>query len=163
MCSVRGVGSDFFSLDAQKFKQFTTFLDTPPNSNPGLERLMAIKILWDAAPVETGIFGQIRLFFFEKAWCVRKRLDSCRVSTWCPPCRLCTGPVLSPIITVFRGALQRLLSLPGVRLGNLSLQRRSSTISKCGELFYAPSSCQWFNTSWFWSHHERTPEEPRSR
>jgi uncharacterized protein (DUF1778 family) len=38
----------FFSLDADKFKQFTRLLDAPPARNPGLERLMAIKAPWDA-------------------------------------------------------------------------------------------------------------------
>ena len=36
----------FFSLDADKFKQFTAMLDAPPGSNPGLERLMAVKAPW---------------------------------------------------------------------------------------------------------------------
>jgi uncharacterized protein (DUF1778 family) len=35
----------FFSLDTEKFKQFTAMLDAPP-SNPGLERLMAVKAPW---------------------------------------------------------------------------------------------------------------------
>ena len=41
----------FFSLDADKFKQFTALLDAPPGPNPGLERLMAVKAPWsgDAA------------------------------------------------------------------------------------------------------------------
>lgn len=37
----------FFSLDADKFKQFTAMLDAPPGHNPGLERLMAVKTPWD--------------------------------------------------------------------------------------------------------------------
>lgn len=36
----------FFSLDADKFKQFTAMLDAPPGPNPGLERLMAVKTPW---------------------------------------------------------------------------------------------------------------------
>ena len=36
----------FFSLDADKFKQFTAMLDAPPGLNPGLERLMAVKAPW---------------------------------------------------------------------------------------------------------------------
>jgi len=36
----------FFSLDADKFKQFTAMLDAPPSSNPGLERLMSLKAPW---------------------------------------------------------------------------------------------------------------------
>ena len=36
----------FFSLDADKFKQFTAMLDAPPGPNPGLERLMAVKAPW---------------------------------------------------------------------------------------------------------------------
>ncbi|MDP1605433.1 MAG: DUF1778 domain-containing protein [Rhodocyclaceae bacterium] len=40
----------FFSLDADKFRQFTAMLDAPPNPapNPGLERLMAIKAPWSS-------------------------------------------------------------------------------------------------------------------
>lgn len=38
----------FFSLDADKFKQFTAMLDAPPGPNPGLERLMAVKTPWDS-------------------------------------------------------------------------------------------------------------------
>lgn len=36
----------FFSLDADKFKQFTAMLDAPAGPNPGLERLMAVKAAW---------------------------------------------------------------------------------------------------------------------
>lgn len=36
----------FFSLDAEKFKQFTAALDAPPSANTGLERLMAVKAPW---------------------------------------------------------------------------------------------------------------------
>ena len=36
----------FFSLDADKFKQFTAMLDAPPGLNPRLERLMAVKAPW---------------------------------------------------------------------------------------------------------------------
>ena len=41
----------FFSLDADKFKQFTALLDAPVAPNHGLERLMAVKAPWstDAA------------------------------------------------------------------------------------------------------------------
>jgi uncharacterized protein (DUF1778 family) len=41
----------FFSLDADKFKQFTALLNAPVAPNPGLERLMAVKAPWstDAA------------------------------------------------------------------------------------------------------------------
>ena len=38
----------FFRLDANKFEQFVALLDTPPESNPGLERLMALKAPWAA-------------------------------------------------------------------------------------------------------------------
>lgn len=38
----------FFSLDADKFHQFTALLDAPPGPNPGLERLMAVKAPWDS-------------------------------------------------------------------------------------------------------------------
>ena len=41
----------FFSLDADKFKQFTAMLDAPPGPNPGLERLMAVKTSWDSGAV----------------------------------------------------------------------------------------------------------------
>ena len=36
----------FFSLDADKLKQFIEMLDAPPRPNPGLERLMAVKAPW---------------------------------------------------------------------------------------------------------------------
>jgi uncharacterized protein (DUF1778 family) len=36
----------FFSLDANKFNEFTAALDAPPSHNPGLERLMAVKAPW---------------------------------------------------------------------------------------------------------------------
>ncbi len=36
----------FFSLDADKFRQFTAMLDAPPGPNPGLERLLAVKAPW---------------------------------------------------------------------------------------------------------------------
>lgn len=38
-----------FALDADKFQQFVDLLDTPPKHNPGLERLFALKPLWDKA------------------------------------------------------------------------------------------------------------------
>jgi len=37
----------FFSLNADKFKQFTAMLDAPPEPSPGLERLMSLKAPWD--------------------------------------------------------------------------------------------------------------------
>ncbi len=37
----------FFRLEADKFEQFLALLDSPPKTNPGLERLMAIKAPWD--------------------------------------------------------------------------------------------------------------------
>ena len=37
----------FFSLDADKFKQFIAMLDAPPDPNPGLERLMAVQAPWN--------------------------------------------------------------------------------------------------------------------
>lgn len=40
----------FFRLEADKFKQFVALLDAPPQSNPGLERLMGVKAPWDAKP-----------------------------------------------------------------------------------------------------------------
>lgn len=36
----------FFSLEADKLRQFTALLDAPPQPNPGLERLMALKAPW---------------------------------------------------------------------------------------------------------------------
>ena len=36
----------FFSLDADKFRQFNELLDAPPGPNLGLERLMAVKAPW---------------------------------------------------------------------------------------------------------------------
>jgi uncharacterized protein (DUF1778 family) len=36
----------FFKLDAAKFRQFVKLLDAPPARNPGLERLMAVKLPW---------------------------------------------------------------------------------------------------------------------
>jgi uncharacterized protein (DUF1778 family) len=39
----------FFNLDEDKFKQFTAMLDAPAGTNPGLERLMAVKAPWGAA------------------------------------------------------------------------------------------------------------------
>jgi len=38
----------FFSLDADKFRQFTALLDAPLAANPGLERLMAVRVPWEA-------------------------------------------------------------------------------------------------------------------
>ena len=36
----------FFSLDADKFRQFNKLLDAQPARNAGLERLMAVKPPW---------------------------------------------------------------------------------------------------------------------
>lgn len=38
----------FFSLNTDKFQQFTAMLDAPPSPNPGLERLMAVTAPWTA-------------------------------------------------------------------------------------------------------------------
>jgi len=38
----------FFSLDADKFRQFTQLLDAPAAHNPGLLRLMEVKAPWKA-------------------------------------------------------------------------------------------------------------------
>ena len=38
-----------FSLNADKFQQFIELLDAPPESNAGLERLLALKSAWDKA------------------------------------------------------------------------------------------------------------------
>ena len=37
----------FFSLDADKFQQFSALLDAPLESNQGLARLMTVKAPWD--------------------------------------------------------------------------------------------------------------------
>jgi len=39
----------FFSLDENRFRQFTALLDAPQDANPGLERLLAIKSPWNPA------------------------------------------------------------------------------------------------------------------
>lgn len=36
----------FYSLDAEKFQQFTALLDAATGANPGLDRLMAVKAPW---------------------------------------------------------------------------------------------------------------------
>ncbi len=36
----------FFSLDDEKFRQFNAMFDAPAASNPGLERLNAVKAPW---------------------------------------------------------------------------------------------------------------------
>lgn len=36
----------FFSLDANKLRQFNRLLDAPPSQNRGLERLRAVKTPW---------------------------------------------------------------------------------------------------------------------
>ena len=36
----------FFSLDEARFHQFTALLDAPPAHNAGLERHMAVQVLW---------------------------------------------------------------------------------------------------------------------
>ncbi|MFZ6640954.1 DUF1778 domain-containing protein [Undibacterium sp. TC4M20W] len=36
----------FFNLDDEKFRQFNAMLDAPAASNPGLERLKAVKAPW---------------------------------------------------------------------------------------------------------------------
>jgi uncharacterized protein (DUF1778 family) len=38
----------FFSLDADKYRQFVALLDAPVQANPGLERLLAVKAPWSA-------------------------------------------------------------------------------------------------------------------
>ncbi len=42
----------FFSLDAEKFRQFNKLLDAPPIRNPRLERLMAVKAPWGKKSVK---------------------------------------------------------------------------------------------------------------
>ncbi|ACA11923.1 DUF1778 domain-containing protein [Xylella fastidiosa] len=36
----------FFNLDEERFRQFTVLLNAPQDTNPGLNRLMAIKAPW---------------------------------------------------------------------------------------------------------------------
>ncbi|WP_298136958.1 DUF1778 domain-containing protein [Acidiferrobacter sp.] len=36
----------FFSLDVERFRQFTALLDAPPGPNTGLKQLMAVKAPW---------------------------------------------------------------------------------------------------------------------
>jgi uncharacterized protein (DUF1778 family) len=38
----------FFSMETEKFQQFTALLDAPVPTNPGLERLMAVTPPWTA-------------------------------------------------------------------------------------------------------------------
>lgn len=38
-----------FSLNAEKFQQFTALLDTPPKSNEGLKRLLELEPVWNKA------------------------------------------------------------------------------------------------------------------
>jgi uncharacterized protein (DUF1778 family) len=37
----------YFYLDEEQFQRFTAMLDAPPESNPGLARLLARKAPWD--------------------------------------------------------------------------------------------------------------------
>lgn len=39
----------YFALDEARFNQFVAELDAPPQYNPGLARLMAVKAPWDKA------------------------------------------------------------------------------------------------------------------
>lgn len=39
----------FFTLNEEKFAQFVAMLDAPPMPNPGLERLLARKPIWEKA------------------------------------------------------------------------------------------------------------------
>ena len=38
----------FFNLTPEKFQQFNALLDAPPDFNPGLERLRAVKAPWSS-------------------------------------------------------------------------------------------------------------------
>ena len=42
----------FFSLDADKFREFNQLLDAPPAHNPGLEKLMAVSAPWSSKAVD---------------------------------------------------------------------------------------------------------------
>lgn len=37
----------FFNLDETKLQEFQALIDAPPEPNPGLERLLAVKAPWD--------------------------------------------------------------------------------------------------------------------
>ena len=37
----------FFNLDETRLRQFQALLDAPPEPNPGLERLLAVKAPWN--------------------------------------------------------------------------------------------------------------------
>lgn len=39
-----------FRLDDKQFQQFTALLDAPVQPNPGLERLFAVRVPWEASP-----------------------------------------------------------------------------------------------------------------
>lgn len=39
----------YFALDGDRFQQFLDALDAPPEPNPGLERLLAVKTPWAKA------------------------------------------------------------------------------------------------------------------
>ena len=39
----------YFALDDDKFQQFLDLIDAPPEPNPGLEHLFAVKAPWDKA------------------------------------------------------------------------------------------------------------------
>jgi uncharacterized protein (DUF1778 family) len=41
----------FFSLDENRFREFTALLEAPQNANPGLERLMSVKAPWKTGKV----------------------------------------------------------------------------------------------------------------
>lgn len=43
----------FFSLDADKFHQFTALLDSPAAPNVGLQRLLAVQALWSVSAERT--------------------------------------------------------------------------------------------------------------
>ena len=42
----------FFGLDADRFEQFRRLLDAPPEHNPGLARLMAVRAPWQDEAAE---------------------------------------------------------------------------------------------------------------
>jgi len=43
----------FFSVDGERFRQFTKLLDEPPAPHPGLERPMAVKAPWGRTSAKT--------------------------------------------------------------------------------------------------------------
>ncbi|WP_374308978.1 DUF1778 domain-containing protein [Methylocella sp.] len=41
------IGREVFALDDERFAEFMAMLDAPPEPNPGLDRLLAVKAPWE--------------------------------------------------------------------------------------------------------------------